>query len=245
MRRLLPWLVLAGCTDEPAQLQLVDLQYAGHSGLAGVESDGAGGFYLAFNDESIDYYAYDTTRIVHSDAALEVDYTRFTIADTFTAVSGLALGDGALWVNHSGSFADDNRIRKVDPATGHELASFATEPDIVDLAARDQMLLLSNMFNEIVALDITDGGELWRTNLPFLPEGGTLRGIATNADGIWVLAQETDLVYVLDDRGTVKRTYSLPGRQDTYADKTDQLAWDGDRLVIAHDNDLAFFTVPR
>jgi len=245
VRRLLPWLVVAGCIDEPPELQLVDHRYAGHSGLAGVESDGAGGFYLAFNDEAVGYYANDTTRIVHSDATLDVEHSRFTITDTFTAVSGLALGGGALWVNHSGSFSDDNRIRKVDPATGHELASFATEPDIVDLCARDNTLLLSNMFNEIVALDLSDGGELWRTNLPFLPEGGTLRGIATNADGIWVLVQETDLVYVLDDRGRVMRTYAIPGRQDTYAEKTDQLAWDGDRLVIAHGNDLVFFTVPR
>lgn len=243
MRALLVLLVAAGCADDMT-LDLVRTQVAPDSNLVGVDSDGAGGLWLAYRTPTSDYYAISEVRVSHLDPG-GAELARFTYRDEYTQVNGLAFTGDAIWLNYNNGFSDDNRIRKLDPATGAELASFATEVGIVDLASRGDELLLSYMWNEIIAIDRTRGGERWRSKITAFPEGGTQRGIAADDAGIWLLEQERDEITLVDDAGAVVATASLPGYSDSYDPFTDYLSWDGETLIVAHHDKLLWFEVAR
>jgi hypothetical protein len=232
-----------GCTEEMT-LQLVRTQVTPESDLVGVDSDGFGGLWLAYRTATTDYYANASVRLVHVDAD-GTELTRFSFSDEYTQVCGLAFTGDAVWLNYNQGFSDDNRIRKIDPATGTEIGSFATEPGIVDLASRGDTLLLSYMWDEIIAIESSRGGQLWRSTVSAFPEGGTQRGIAADDAGIWLLEQEHDEITLVDDDGTVLATASLPGYSDTYDPFTDYLTWDGDMLIVAHHDKLHWFEVTR
>jgi hypothetical protein len=248
VRRFVPLLFLAGCVGAPPTLRLVETKSPSLGGrLVGVDSDGAGGFWLASNDylgNDYDYYDHVSLHVVHVDAAL-TELSRYTFSDTSVGGSGIVFTGDALWMNHGGGSWGDTRLRKIDPLTGAEIGSIATEHSLEDVCIRNGHLLASYAHNELVAFDRARGGELYRIELPFLPEGGVMRGVTSNADGIWLFEQETDSVHVVDDRGIRMGLFELPETHDTYADSIDQLAWDGDRLVLAHENQLLFFEVPR
>lgn len=241
MRRLLPLLVCAACGSE--ELVAYQVWTPPGSGLVGVDSDGEGGLWLAYNQDYVDdYYGTDTARIVHVDAEFRV-LREWFFHDSYTSINGIAYSGGAVWANLGGGFSDDNRIRRLDSTTGEETGSFATDVGIVDLAVRDDELLLSNMWNQVVGISRSNGGEQWRADLA-LPEGGTLRGIAVNDEGTWVLCQETDEIYLVDDSGAIERTYAIPGYQGTYNDHTDHLTFDGERFVVTHDNMVVWLERP-
>jgi hypothetical protein len=233
----------AGCADDMS-LTLVRSQTASDAEVAGLDSDGEGGLWLAYRTPTVDYYALADVRVVHVDAG-GTELARFTYHDTYTQVNGLAFTGDAVWVNYNNSFSDDNRIRKLDPQSGAEIGSFATEVGIVDLASRGDTLLLSYMWNQVITIDRTRGGELSRSTISAFAEGGTQRGIAVDENGIWLLDQETDQITLVDDAGTVQAAGTLPGHTDTYDPFTDQLAWDGDSLVLAHHGKLLWFEVTR
>jgi outer membrane protein assembly factor BamB len=243
MRALLLLLVAAGCADDMT-LELVRTQVVPDSNLVGVDSDGAGGLWLAYRTPAPDYYAISEVRVSHLDPD-GGELARFTYRDEYTQVNGLAFTGDAVWLNYNNTFSDDNRIRKLDPATGDEVASFATEVGIVDLASRGDELLLSYMWNQIISIDRTRGGQLWRSEVSEFPEGGTQRGIATDDAGIWLLEQERDEITLVDDLGAVVASASLPGRSDTYDAFTDYLTWDGEMLIVAHHDKLLWFEVAR
>lgn len=243
MRALLLFLVAAGCADDMS-LELVRTQVTPDTNLVGVDSDGAGGLWLAYRTTTTDYYAVSEVRVSHLDPG-GAELARFTYRDESTQVNGLAFTGDAIWLNYNNGSSDDNRIRKLDPATGAELASFATEVGIVDLASRGAELLLSYMWNEIIAIDRTRGGQLWRSQITAFPEGGTQRGIAADDAGIWLLEQERDEITLVEDSGAVVATASLPGYSDSYDPFTDYLTWDGETLIVAHHDKLLWFEVAR
>jgi hypothetical protein len=237
-------LVLAtGCADDMT-LQLVRTEVAPDAELVGVDSDGEGGLWLAYRTPTFDYYDLTDVRVVHRDAS-GTELARFSFHDSYTQVNGLAFTGDAVWLNYNNSFSDDNRIRKLDPVSGAEIGSFATEVGIVDLASRDGVLLLSYMWDQIIAIDRTRGGELWRSTITAYPEGGTQRGIAADDAGIWLLEQDSDAITVFDDAGTALASATLPGHADTFDTFTDHLAWDGDLLLLAHHGKLLWFEVTR
>lgn len=246
--RLFLVLLVASCAAEPPRLQLIESKSPALAGrLVGVDSDGAGGFWLAINDylpQGHEYYDPQPLHVLHVDAAL-APLAHFSFNDSQAPASGIVFTGDAVWVNHSGGTYNDTRLRKIDPISGAEVASFATESNIADVCARNGRLLLSSIWNEVVAIDPARGGELYRFELPFLPDGGVQRGITSNEEGIWVLDLETDSIHVVDDRGTPMAAFALPTDQDTYADYIDQLAWDGDRLVMTYEGQLHFLEVPR
>lgn len=240
--RLLPLLVLAAAACGPDELVTHQVWTPG-DGLVGVDSDGEGGLWLAYNQDYVDdYYGTDTARIVHVDRDFHV-LREWLFHDSYTSINGIAYSGGAVFVNLGGGFSDDNRIRRLDPTTGQETDSFAMDVGIVDLAVRDDELLLSNMWNQVVGISRINGGEQWRAELA-LPEGGTLRGIAVDDAGTWVLCQETDEIYLVDDSGQIQMTYAIPGYQGTYDDHTDHLTFDGERFVVTHDNLVVWLERP-
>jgi hypothetical protein len=249
---LAAWLALGvmtvgACTDEPASVAVEYVRSRpGNAGqLVGVDSDRAGGLWVAYReDTSTDYYRDAAVRIEHVDAAGAL-VSSFQYTDTFTLVAGIAFTGDALWVNHNGSFTNDNRVRAFDPSTGEALTAFAMEVGLVDLCSRGDQLIVSNLWNQIAGFERVRGGELWRAEVATLPDGGTQRGIAVADDGTWILVQETDSIYRVDDLGSISAVGKLPGSQSTYYDVTDMITWDGDQLVVVHDNSLHWFEVTR
>jgi hypothetical protein len=213
----------------------------------GVDVDGEGGLWLAFRSPTSDYYEYADVRVAHVDAAGGV-IAEFHYADEFTKVSGLAFTGDAVWLNYNdGGGSGNNRIRKLDPVTGAEIGSFATEAGITDVSARDGVLLLSNLWNQLVAIDRGRGGEVWRAHIDAFEEGGTQRGIAAAGDGqlTYVLSQATDRLYLIDDSGDEVGSGGLPGFDSAFEPETDQLALDGDRLIVLHRGEIVWYEVLR
>lgn len=237
------FVLATGCADD-LTLTLVRTQAATDAELAGIDSDREGGLWLAYRTPTFDYYDIASVRVVHVDSS-GTELARFEFHDSYTQVNGLAFTGDAVWINYNNSFSDDNRIRKLDPQSGAEIGSFATEVGIVDLAARGDTLLLSYMWNEVITLDRARGGQLSRTTITEFPEGGTQRGIAVDDAGIWLMDQESDQITLVDDAGTTLASATLPGASDTYDTFTDHLAWDGEQLLLAHHGKLLWFEVAR
>jgi hypothetical protein len=244
LRWLIASMLVTGCAADSISVVRVRDRTLSEGTPCGIDSDGEGGLWIAFENHPVDYYTPGTVRVVHVDANGTM-VAHYSYGDTYTHMNGLAFTGDALWLNYGGSFSDDNRIRKVDPNTFEELASFATEVGIVDLGGRPgtSSLVLSNMWNQVAAIDTARGGEQWRARIPGFPEGGTQRGIATDDRGTWVLVQETDEIYVLDDLGHVSATANLPGTSWSIEEQTDHLTWDGAQLLLAHHDQLIWFEV--
>ena len=114
-------IVLGACTTEPGgsdvpgdlsgQFELATVRtMRGELPIAGVDSDGAGGLWIAYSLSGGDYYANDDVRVVHLDAAGTKD-KEFRFKDEFADVHGLAFDGHAVWLNHSGG---NQYARKID-----------------------------------------------------------------------------------------------------------------------------------
>lgn len=196
---------------------------AGEEMIAGVDSDRAGGLWIA-------YYTPDRVRIVHR-AASGATVADFTYPETgVRPVSGLAYTGDALWVNHvvHGGFGD--HLRKLDPTTGAELDRFAAEDGIEDVDYATGELLLSKS-NGFLVMDPATGGIKSRTDVSefYLT---TQRGVAAMQGKLWLAGWNTNRIVLVDRTGTVLRggtTNLLPftNAQPVF------LAWDGSALILA------------
>jgi len=241
VRVLVLLIALGGCSVLDA-LVIVPVASSPAPNAVGVDVDGEGGMWLAFREPALDYYAYVDVRVAHV-AADGTTLAEFHYGDEFTKVSGLAFTGDAVWLSYNGS---NDRIRKLDPATGAELGSFATERGITDLSSRAGVLLLSNLWNELIAIDRGRGGEMWRSHIDAFDEGGTQRGIAAaGGDLTYVLAQATDRLYLVDDAGNVAGSGAMPDFDSSYEPETDQLALDGDNLIALHRGQILRYRVMR
>lgn len=213
---------------------------AGELPVVGIDSDGAGGLWIGYRVQIGGYYANADVRVVHLDPA-GAKLAEFRYDDEYTQVSGLAYGGGAVWLNYGSIGTGNNHIRKLDPVTGARLGSFATEVGIIDLDVHGGQLRLSNTWNQVIALDMTTGGELWRAPVTAFAED-TQRGIASTAsDNLWVVSTQSNKIIRLDPQHHVigAGVTDLLG-SPVYGSGNLQLAWDGSELILAVGNQIVW-----
>ncbi len=234
----------AGSATEPMPTGSFTLRktraIAGELPVVGIDSDHAGGLWIAYRVQTGDYYALADVRVVHLDAS-GTKVAEFRYNDEYTKVSGLAFSGDAIWLNYASTGTGNNHIRKLDPATGERIGSFATEIGIVDLDIHGDELRLSNLWNQVISIDRTTGGELWRTPITAF-EASTQRGIASTAqDTLWVASWMTNRITLLDASHHVigSGTTSLLDGQGNGFDSL-HLAWDGSELLIVINNQIAW-----
>jgi outer membrane protein assembly factor BamB len=249
MRSIFVAFALTACTaSEPEPTTDVSLvkvhAFAGEHHVVGLDVDHEGGVWLAYQLQS-GVYTFDDLRLVHLDhAGTKLHELRYTQPDQ--PVSGLAVAGGALWVNYGGAYLDlRNHVRKLDPDTGAELARLEVEDGIVDLAARDGLLLLSSCWRELLAIDATTGEQQWRAPLPALANSES-RGIASDGASTWVVALDEARAVRVDDTGATLETASFPFPADDWmADDGLHLAVDGTKLVLHRRNQITYYERQR
>ncbi|MDQ3369551.1 MAG: hypothetical protein M3680_29335 [Myxococcota bacterium] len=215
---------------------------AGEYPVAGIDSDGAGGVWIAYRLQRGDYYTPDEVHLVHLDAN-GVKLADHVSMDESTDVSGIAVAGDALWVNYGGKTGNNEHVRKVDAATGERLASYATEDGIVDIDVHGDELRLSNLWNQIISLDVATGGENWRAPVAGFQDS-TQRGITTMPDGrMWVASWFGESVYLLDAQHQLLGSGVIEALGYNHTiDVGLFLAWDGQQLIVVIDNQIIWFT---
>jgi hypothetical protein len=220
---------------------------AGEYPIVGVDTDRAGGVWVAYQVRSGDYYAPDTTRVVHLDAN-GTKTKEFVYTDEYTNVSGLAFSGDAVWLNYGNwdATSGNHHVRKLDPETGARIGSFGTPNGIIDLDVHGDELRLSYEWNQLIGLDLATGGETWRVSHELFDPGGTQRGIASTADGkLWVASWWTSRIYLLDDSFHVIGSGRTPLLEQGHTiDVGLHLAWDGAQLIMSVDGQLHWLS-PR
>jgi hypothetical protein len=254
-------LVLAGCSldsgsdspDAAIPVEPWDLvktrTMAGELPVVGIDSDRAGGLWIAYALVPADAPLADNVRIVHVDASgIKLAEHRWT--DPMPRFQGLAFSGDALWLNVASG--DGNHVRKLDPVTGAQLATFMVESGITDLDVDHERgeLLLSSHFNRVIALDLTTRVETWRAQLGPVEPGyvGTQSAIAAASNGrLWVASRYTDRFEVVDATRQVIASYTT--EVTAYHHTTDFslfLAWDGQvgQVIAAAENQISWLA-PR
>jgi hypothetical protein len=216
---------------------------AGEYPIVGVDSDRAGGLWIAYQIRSGDYYATDTTRVVHLDTDGVKD-KEFVYSDDYTNVSGLAFSGDAVWLNYGNWDASSGNlhVRKLDPVTGARLGSFGLLHGIIDLDVYQDELRLSYEWNEVISLDLSTGGENWREGHSLFELGGTQRGIATTDDGsMWIASWVTSTIYLVDPAfNVIAKGHTKLLDSDHTIDAGVHLAWDGTQLILAMDGQVSW-----
>ncbi|MBL9013465.1 MAG: hypothetical protein JNL83_04765 [Myxococcales bacterium] len=216
---------------------------AGEYPIVGIDTDRAGGLWIAYQIRNGDYYKPDTTRVVHHDANGVKD-KEFVYTDEYTNVSGLAFSGDAVWLNYGNWDASSGNlhVRKLDPVTGARLGSFGLPHGIIDLDVYQDELRLSYEWNEVISLDLATGGENWRQGHTLFEDGGTQRGLATTADGnMWIASWITSTIYLVDPAFDILakgHTKLLDGFHSI--DAGVHLAWDGTELILALDGQITW-----
>lgn len=219
---------------------------AGELPVVGIDSDRAGGVWIAYALVPADSPLVDNVRIVHVDASgTKLADHRWT--DPMPRFQGLAFSGDALWLNVAPGY-EGNHIRKLDPATGAQLATLMVEPGITDLDVDDRRgeLLLSSHFNRVIAVDLTTRVETWRAQLGAVEPGfvGTQSAIAAASNGtLWVASRFTDRFEVLDATRQVIASYTteVTGNHHT-TDFSLFLAWDHQvgQVIAAAENQISW-----
>jgi outer membrane protein assembly factor BamB len=250
MRRALFAIVLAGCAaDAPSgvasdyTLQKLDA-LAGEHHVVGVDVDSKGDLWLAYQIQS-DTFVWEELRLVHMDRHRTI-LDEVTFEGTGPKVSGIAVDGGALWLNLTMSGDDRNpRVRKVALGTGETLAELPTEAGIEDIAIRDNTLLLSNLWREVVAIDKTTGEAQWRSAIPAL-EHSECRGIASTRDGTWIVSLTEARIVLVDDAGTQIESAAFPEAEDYWSVEDGlHLAHDGTSFVFHRRNQILWYGRPE
>lgn len=241
--------LVAGCTmderggtDVPGDLEgpfglHTVRSIAGEHPIAGIDVDGAGGLWIAYSIQTGGFGANDDVRVVHLDAG-GTKTREFRYTDEYADVEGIAFAGDAVWLNHSGS---NDYMRALDPETGAILRTFATETGIVDLDAHDGELRMSVLWDQVVGLDDTTGGQRWRAR-GYNDSGGAQRGIASMDDGrVWVAALG-DRIFLLDPKGQLvgSGTHDLLDYDTWTIDVGLYLAWDGHHVIVATDGQISW-----
>lgn len=246
-------LVVAACTaactaEAPAPAIVADYTLeavqavAGAHHVVGVDTDGANGLWLAYQMQSA-VYTFDDLRIVHLDAA-GTTLSELRLTEPEPGVSGIAVAGDAIWISYGVGLEDERRLRKLDLSTGAELASFPIEAGIQDIAVRDNVVLMSSTWRELVAIDATTGIEQWRAPLTDLA-ASEARGIAVTPAGTWVVSSTESRAVLVDDSGATIETAAFPFGVDSWsAEDGMHLALDGTTLVLHRRNQITWYAVP-
>jgi len=192
-------------SSAPATYDLTTVKaIAGEHRIAGVDSDQAGGVWIAYQA----VLATELT-ITHLDAS-GLKLGEWVVEDDGSEVSGLAFSGDGLWVNDNqiGSRGSD-RVRKLDPVDGSTLVTFATPGQIADLEMLGDQLLLSSYQNQVIALDAKTGGMVWQMATPvFFPT--TQKGVAAYHGNVFVSSWDADMLALFDTRGRMLGTATSP-----------------------------------
>lgn len=191
-------LALGGCVndgppeyvpEEPGPpIQMIRTRtMAGELPVVGIDSDRAGGLWIAYSKAMGGYYAPDDVRLVHVDAH-GAKTSEFKFSDTYADILGIAFDGHAVWINVTGATGTDGAyVRAIDAATGLEVARHGVESGISDLEVDDARgeLLLSSVYDRVIALDLATGLETWRAQLrsPEPNYQGVQSAIAITGDG--------------------------------------------------------------
>jgi hypothetical protein len=243
MIRALALIPLVGCSLAPDEkvgsITFVPVRsMSGELPIAGVDSDREGGLWIAYQVHGGDYYDNDETRVVHLDAS-GAKTKEFIYTDEYTDVRGVAFSGDAVWINYNAQ-SGNRHVRKLDPNTGDRIGSFALQNGIVDLDVHNDELRLSYQWNQIIALDLTTGGERWRAPVTAFGDGGTQRGLASLDDGrMWVASWVTGQIYLLGpDGGVIDSGGSEHLEHGLTVGVGLHLAWDGTYLLMVVDGQI-------
>ncbi len=215
---------------------------AGAHQIAGIDSDGNGGLWIASRDPSAGTGSVANVWVDHLDAGGN-KLSEWLFDDDATTVSGLAFTGDAVWLNYNenvvGSCATC-RLRKLDAATGASVGSYTTWGGIADISYGERVLLLSSAYGEVLSLTLNGGYSDIGIVSPDAVPGGTQRGAAYNAGWYWIATDASDEIYIADLSGSLVATAStdvLPGGWGTPPQQF--LAWqDETTLMIVADNQI-------
>lgn len=251
MKALGVLLALGACTEPGGADVAVDLTgqfelttvrtFNGEGAIAGIDTDGAGGLWVAYSAPT-DYYLPDDVRLVHLDAS-GAKLKELAFRDEFVDVKGIAFDGRAVWMNHSGGDRADF-VRKIDVTTGAVIGSFGTEVGVQDIDVFDGELRYSVAWDQVVGLDARSGGQKWRAK-DYLETGGAQRGVASMEDRrVWVSTLD-DRIYLLDPKGHILGAghHTLLENSEWGVDVGMYLAWDG-HFVIAATGNVISWLVP-
>ena len=218
----------------------------GEHTVAGVDTDGAGGIWIVYRDAVGDYYTPANVWVTHLDAS-GAKLSEWFYNDDYTEIGGIAYTGDALWVSYSAVGASNSHLRKLDPATGATIGTFATESGVNDISYGGGQLYLSWAWNEMWTIDPVTGAMGTALTLPF-PEGGTERGIAYAGGNVWVALNFTNRLYLVDPSGHVVGSGVsdvLPGTTNPSQTAGLQIAWDGSALIVVVDNQIVWLAAHR
>jgi outer membrane protein assembly factor BamB len=177
---------------------------AGEHRIAGVDSDQAGGVWIAYKE-----FSSAELTITHLDAS-HTKLSEWTLMENGAEVSGLAFSGDGVWVNDNAIGSEGtNRVSKLDPMNGTTLVTFETPGQIADLEMLGDQLLLSSIQNEMIALDPTTGGMVWRTATPGFFQS-TQTGIAAYHGNVFVSSWDADMLMLMDTDGHILGTAMSP-----------------------------------
>ena len=226
--------VIAACGSSPPAFTYTLKQQAmmiGAHAIAGIDSDRSGGLWIAYRDGSdllVDHLDADGNQL-----------SEWRYQDDATPVAGITYSGDALWVSYNNVAGGNNHLSKLDPTTGAQLTTFATENGIVDVSWRPGSLLLSNLWSGIVEIDPATGGEQTRIFTPITDS--TQRGIAADGERTWVMSW-SELILV-DAQGKQIANADCPvlpvdGEVDGM-----ELAWDGSQLIVELQDRVVWYSI--
>lgn len=211
---------------------------AGEHTVAGVDSDGAGGIWIAYCDDA-DYYTLKDVWVTHLDPSGS-KLSEWMMKDHYEPIRGIAFTGDRVWLNYAVSGTGNNFLRALDAHTGATVGTFAMEDGIADIsydADKDQ-LLLSNLWNSVIAIDPNTGGDVWRTTVA-ATSYSTQRGIAYDHGAYWLDEAFDNKFVVVNADGKLLATATAPAFA-TSTSATDQLelASDGSQLIAVFNNQI-------
>lgn len=267
MKRLACVLALAsGCVEElppeyvpeePAPLpQLVRTRtMAGELPVVGIDSDRAGGLWIAYSKQTGDYYAVDDLILAHVDTH-GTKVAEFKVAaETHADILGIAFDGHAIWVNHRSATVNGGvaapYVRAIDATTHLETARYEVEAGISDLEVDDARgeLLLSSEYDRVIALDLATGAETWRDQLRATWVGytGQLSAIALTDDGrLWSASRFWAVLELRDAARQPIATYTEDVTDDHHVTNYRLfLAWDKARqqVIASAENQISWLAL--
>jgi hypothetical protein len=175
--------------DDPVELELTTTQtMAGANRIAGVDSDHAGGVWIAYQELT----SSDLT-ITHLDAAKTV-VTAWTYNDDQSEVSGIAVDDTGVWLNHNAiGTIGTNGVTKLDLSTGAKLFTFETQ------AAYGANVFVSSWDMETLTLMDKTGDILGTATSPLLhlnESASVGQFLANDGDRKLILASDSQIAWL-------------------------------------------------
>ena len=230
---------------DPADYQLREVdRFETDATIGGVTWDGER-LWLAYH-QPVGYWETDVVTLVALDAT-HAEVAKLDVADDYTPPRGLAWRDGRLWLNRShigGSTAD--LLLELDPTTGEELRSFATDDGAMDVAFDGRFLLVANLWGIVQRIDPANGWLDAELRTPYPVDSGYMRGVAHRPGEIWLGGGSfDDHLSIIDEEGHHLGDATIPIAD--WAEGTSEvelyLAFAGDRLVFATNHAVYLFDV--